>query len=637
MMGTTDSARPSALGRLPLPLLGMLLALAACGTAGDAGFREDSSVPASQDRTATCSQDGDCATGQGCHRGQGICLAFPQGAPSFSIAIDPPAGDSLVADQFTGVPLGPDGALDLALANPIVLAGAIFHAASAGEWEDFAGAGSSNGLDRSTGSGGRLVAIAEGRIPGTQFRSEAQAAFDPESGEWRYELALLPGLIYQATFIPARTEGAEALPPHRFPIHASASATMDVVLPPLATYLRVEGIVLNGDAQEPVPSAQVSCRVGDANIGTSALTDVDGRFAIVLPPDAGPVVIQARPGNGAQPFPARERVWDQGLEQLRAEYDTSPLVVIRVDPIPATRTVSVQVLGQQDGSDAAVALAKVSFSGIAGGGAASASSVTDDSGIVSVTLLEGVYELTILPPTTSPFATRRVTLDLTASTHQAFRQYLDPRVPITGTVVRQSDGTPVAGATVSLMTDRSDTLAATYGGAHDATFTAATDADGRFQVRVDPGRYALVADPPSGVPLARTASPSLDLSVARELHVPLPDARLVRGRIRSASGDRVLAGARIRLFLDVTHVSGWWSLDGTTFAGELLKAADVLTDQDGRYEAVVPRLVGVDGGTPDEPGTWDAVTPGMSPDDTGAWDGGTGSSEGFPLPPVEMD
>lgn len=637
MMRASVFPSPPLLARLPLLLVAMVLSLAACGSAGDAGFREDSGTPASQDRATACSQDGDCATGQGCHIGQGVCLAFPQSAPTFSIAIDPPAGDPVLGDQFTGVPLGPDGTLDLALADPIVLRGAIFHAASPGEWEDFAGAGNSNGLDRSSGASGRLVAIAEGRVPGTQFRSEAQAAFDAESGEWRYQMALLPGLIYQATFIPGRTEGTEALPPHRFTMHASASSTMDVVLPPLATYLRVEGIVLNGDAQVPVPLAQVSCRVGDANIGTSAVTDADGRFAIVLPPDPGPVVIQARPGNGGMPFPVRERVWDQGLDQFRAEYDASPLVVIRADPIPATRTVSVQVLGRQDDSDIAIALAKVTFTGVAGGGAASASSVTDDGGIVSVTLLEGVYELTILPPTSSSFATRRVTLDLTASSHQAFRQYLDPRVPISGTVLRQADGLPVAGATISLVTDRSDTLAAAYGGALDATFSATADADGRFLVRVDPGRYALIADPPAGVPLARTAAPSLDLSAARELHVPLPEARLVRGRIRSATGDRVLAGARVRLFLDITDVSGWWSLDGTTFAGELLKAADVSTDEDGRYEAVVPRLVGSEGGTPEDPASWDAVTPGMSPDDTGAWDGGTGSNGGFPLPPVEVD
>lgn len=613
--------------------LAVLLAFAACGTSADAGYGDDAQVPAGNDRAAACTTDADCAVGSGCHRGQGVCLPFPESMPTFSVALDPPAGEALLADQFTGVPLGPDGILDLALADPVVLTGTVFHATDAQSWFD-GSAGLPGEADRSEQVPGRLVATAEGRIPGTQYRSEAATTFDAPSGEWRYSLSLLPGIPYDATFIPGRTDGGDPLPPHRFPIQVTASGTLDVMLPPVETYLRVDGIVLAGDALSPVAGAVVSCRVGDRSIGTSDITAADGRFSVVLPPDAGTVVLQARPGTGSIAFPVREIAWAGGLEELRAEYSDSPLVVIHADPIPATRAVQVQILALNGDADVAVADAKVVLEGVAGGGSASAASVTDEAGIVSLTLLEGTYQMTIVPPTGSPFATGRATLDLTASNHQAFSHYLERRVAITGSVVTRSDGTPVAGATVSLLTDRSDTLPATYGGANDATFTATTDADGRFQVLVDPGRYALIVDPPSGTALARTAAPTLDLTVARDLRIPMPEGRLVRGRILSATDGRALPGSRVRLFLDLADVAAWWSLDGTTFAGELLKVADATTGADARYEAVVPRLYAAGEGGQDVP--IDAVAPSNGGQD--ATDGGEyGSSDGFPLPPVQVD
>lgn len=635
---TASEARTSPIARVCLAVLVSMsmLAFAACGTgAKSGGWDADASQTPANDRFQTCGSDADCPSRTGCHRASGLCVPFPEDAPTFALAIDPATVTPLIADQFTGVHLGADGILDLSVAAPVVLSGAVFHAASLGAWDDFQAAGTPESADRTHQASGRLVAIADGRIAGTQFRSESPTTFDPDSGEWRYSLSLLPGVPYEVTFIPTTDEGDAALPPYRFQATAAASQTRDLVLPPAEAYLHVDGVVLDGDAQVPIEGALVSCRVGDRHIGTSDTTKADGSFHVVLPPETGSVVIRARHGVASVRFPMREVAWDGGIDAFRTEYAASPLVVIDAAPIPALRSVAVQVLARVSDEEVAVPGARLSFDGTAGGGAASASSVTDDSGIVNVTLLEGVYALSIVPPVNAGFATRQVTLDLTANDHQAFRQYLDDRVVATGTVFRNADGLPVAGATVALLTDRSDTLDATYGGANDATFTATTDVDGRFTMHVDPGRYALVVDPPAGAPLARTVAPSIDLATGRDLGIPLPDARLVRGRIVGADDGQPLSGARVRLYHDLSGNAGaWWSLDGTTFAAELLRVADVTTDAEGRYEAVVPRLStgeGADG----EP--VDVMEPGYGGRDASGGGGPGNEGGGFPLPPVEVD
>ena len=92
---------------------------------------------------------------------------------------------------------------------------------------------------------GRLVATAPGRIPGTQFRSEARVA--AAAVGHAFDLALLPGVAYQVAFLPDDpVGGADPLPPFYFALQADESGRRDVVLPALSEYLRVAGIVLAG-------------------------------------------------------------------------------------------------------------------------------------------------------------------------------------------------------------------------------------------------------------------------------------------------------------------------------------------------------------------------------------------------------
>ena len=155
--------------------------------------------------------------------------------------------------------------------------------------------------------------------------------------------------------------------------------------------------------------------------------------------------------------------------------------------------------------------------------------------------------------------------------------YLDPRVKIRGTVLDNGIGVPKSN--VMLMTDRSDVLTASFSGANDVFFSTMTNDFGEFEVAVDPGRYAISVTPPAG--MARTAGASLDLDTDKYLTINLPQATLIRGKVNFATGDLVPAGSRVRFFLNIDDPSKLWAIDGTNFAGELLKVADVIMIQDG--------------------------------------------------------
>jgi hypothetical protein len=578
-----------------------------------------------------CSSDKDCLSGQGCYHQLGVCLDFPYNNPQFSVAIDPPLDKMVVGDQFVGVTPGLDGNLDLTLASPAVLSGTIFHAADLSSWNDYLRSGEANLVAKGPSCPGKLVATAHGRISGTQLRSEALAVFNDENGVWQYQLPLLPGSSYDATFIPSAADGTVTLPPHRLSLKATSSSKFDIVLPPKDGYVKVDGIVLL--AETPVVGAKVSSLIGDLAIGTSAVTDAEGRFSIILPPEAGRVSILVKPGLDSRPFPVTEVAWEEGLEQFMDEYQSSPLVVVKIDTDIPLRQISVQVLSGEESLP--VGLAKVTFNGTLAKGSYSTSGITDENGILTLPLFEGSYQVTVVPPGDSGFATTRRVIDLVHSQYQAFMIYLDPRVKIRGTVLDNGIGVPKSN--VMLMTDRSDVLTASFSGANDVFFSTMTNDFGEFEVAVDPGRYAITVTPPAG--MARTAGASLDLDTDKYLTINLPQATLIRGKVNFATGDLVPAGSRVRFFLNIDDPSKLWAIDGTNFAGELLKIADVIMIQDGFFEDVVPLLEWTENKsgseeidhTTDSPPEYDSEPSDSTPpaeDEGGA---------GFPLPPIQED
>jgi hypothetical protein len=576
----------------------LIFSLASCGDEVEP-FGHD--LPGTQDTinglpplaSIACVGDDDCPVGSGCSSAGGVCVAFPPWTQSFSIQVDPDPAGSLLPDQFLNLAIEPAGKLVMKLASPVTVTGRVFHASSGSFWT---GAGVPPGSPESDADyvAGRLVAVANGRVPGTQFRSETVvSAFDSTLPDQpMFTLLLLPNLSYQATFIPGTSNAGDVLPPFVFPLQVAENGLFDVVLPSRDAFIRVLGVVVaNGQGGSPagINGAQVSGKVGSDLIGTSSMTDDSGVFGLVLPPGDGPVEITVSPGRDSIGFPTRKFNWEGGIESLKADFASQAALSFDIGTIPVSRSVSVQVLAG-DGSDTAVPSARLTAQGSAGDGDVTALATTDASGIARFELLEGQYALAVIPPTDSQWAMAETSLDLTTHAGQAFLVRLFPRVGIAGTVIRAATGVPVGGSIVSFMTGRGGALsAASQAISTEAVFQATTAEDGTFNVQLDPATYALMVQPPAGTGLPRVVYPTLELKSQRTIDVSLPEGALVRGSLFDTAGNP-LVQTSVRFFFPVSPdaAESTWSLADTSFATTLQTAAECTTRDDGSFDTVLP-------------------------------------------------
>jgi len=481
------------------------------------------------------------------------------------------------------------GTLHLSVAPPAVVTGRVRRAvAGARAW-------TGNGQEAGEASGapvmGRLVAVADGRIPGTQVWSEATVAggASEEASEGTYRLALVSGLTYRVTFVSEKA-GPDSLPSHSFDLTATGDMSLDIVLPPEDAYVPISGLVRAGTGTPvPVRNATVSCVVGGNPVGTTATSGIDGMFSLFVPPGIGPVELRVAPGSGRDPFPERVFQWQEGLSSLEQDFASGGgLLILDLGDLPPIRTVTIQVLG--GGTDGQpVSGARVRAAGFAGNGTVTRSSVTGSDGLVTLTLPEGRYRVGIFPPQGTPYATAYRDLDLAMEDGVAFLVVLDPRPVLRGQVLRAADGSPLPGAVLTLWT-REDPSVAGTASPRESTVTITADAQGGFETPLDPGRWAasLVPPPRSGLP--RIAWPTLDITESKDLRVQVPEGMLIRGSVRRSGSQEPLVGATVRVMVPLTQTQSdaTWSLAQTSFAVTLTTLAEVQTREDGTWDAIVP-------------------------------------------------
>lgn len=603
----------------------MLLAASACGADATAERGDAGTVPATPNHAeaTACSRDSDCPPDSACSLSAGVCAPLAPGDQAFSVEVLPDAQGGLVGDQFPLVSVSAAGTLHLAVSPPAMVTGRVRRAAAgAGAWT---GNGEEAGESPGSPVTGRLVAVADGRIPGTQFWSEATVAGGDSdaSSLGTYRLALVSGLAYRVTFVPEKT-GASALPSHSFDLAVTGDTSLDIVLPPEDAYLPISGLVRAGTAP-PVPlrNATVSCIVDGNPVGTTATTGPDGMFALSVPPGTGPVDFRVAPGPGRDPFPERVFQWQEGLPRLQEDYASSGgLLILDLGNLPAVRTVSLQVLGgATDGQP--VSGARVRATGSAGGGTVTQSSVTGGDGLVTLALPEGRYRIGIFPPQGSAFASTYRDMDLTSDGGVAFLVVLEPRPILRGVVLRASDGSALPGSVLTLWT-REDPDLADAASPRESTVTVTADGQGAFEVPLDPGRWAASLVPPARSGLPRIAWPTLDFTDTTDLRIQVPEGMLLRGSVRQSGSQDPLAGATVRVMVPLTQAQSdaTWSLGQTSFAVTLTTLAEVRTREDGTWDAIVPVRDG------------DQREGGANPPETGMGsDGATGvDSFGVPLP-----
>lgn len=221
--------------------------------------------------------------------------------------------------------------------------------------------------------------------------------------------------------------------------------------------------------------------------------------------------------------------------------------------------------------------------------------VTETDGSFQVQLLPGQYEAVITPATAGSFAVTALTLPITSE--QRGRVLPVRRlVPVRGVVMDEARGTPLGGVRIEAIpfaaalplaaTRRAERLARQ---AHQVS-----EPSGNFTLLLDPGRYKIVARPPSGSGFATQIrdevlvvewrpggsneldTPAIDDDFVRlALRAPI----VVRGRVFDAVGDPV-GGAFVRAFARIRLGAALSPFD--------IEIDSVMADQQGGYSLLLP-------------------------------------------------
>ncbi|MFH1809622.1 MAG: carboxypeptidase-like regulatory domain-containing protein [Pseudomonadota bacterium] len=432
--------------------------------------------------------------------------------------------------------------------------------------------------DSSSGPLAALVtAETAGAIPGRPLRVDERAASNGLA-----VLPLISGLAYGLRVQPDDTTA----PPFR-PGTLFANSDVDgpqntVTLqgPETSTLLHVRGrVVISPSTPIGIQDLRVQLRalVGTPperrTVSSSAITlateDARGQFELLLPSDlTSGLQLHITPTSSNPFFPVLT------LEGLDLDTDTD-LGDIAVGDVG----LPVEVSGLIRGPSGPVVGASVSFVGAVGNGLFSTSSVTGADGRYTVNLLPGLYQVVAVPSVTSsaglsevldPVLVDRVAPGVTQIDLQA-----QPRARYSGTV-RDRDGLGVRGATLRA-SRRGNAPEAQPGPADDVrtVFETRTDAQGTYELRVDPGLYELSVVPPSDALLPWRS----DLLVAGlgdvERDVELYAAAPFGGRITDEETGDALAGGLVRAFL---------VLDDQ----RVVLVGEDLSDQSGDFSIVLP-------------------------------------------------
>ena len=498
--GTQSGWTPRRL--LPHLLVALLLIpiLHACGFEMDAGGLAD---PTLVQVPKSCQADSHCMAGLVCDPAVRVCVSPDAADMEISIRLLPPAeGSDMVEEQYAGLDLGESNTFRLVIPRPIRVIGAV---------TDSSGAS----VDEYT-----VIASSNGEIPGLDYYEISEAVGESDydldflDGEG-FELYLKPDKVYDL-YVHSSSGDQQTLPPYHIrrsfnvgedPEHPYTTK-WELSLPDPSEYLRISGqVVQSGSSPEPIADAKVFARApATGETSTTAHTDVDGWFEILVqPPEADDMGLLKAPlyevhvrSSDANPVvpqvvAAEEMIFaeDQDLGLLEVGYMGPALAV----------TLSVQdpsglFLADRLGDTV------VRVSGEIGKGTLIVEDVVDETGVVHFDLPSGEYIVSAMPPADGDLALLQQPLSVTPDRPEvtgALR--LDHRPELSGWVLGP-DGSPVPGAEV--------TAIFTGKGAYPTTsplperrFITTTDDEGVYLLRLDPGQYRIIADPPVVLGLPR--------------------------------------------------------------------------------------------------------------------------------------
>jgi hypothetical protein len=381
-------------------------------------------------------------------------------------------------------------------------------------------------------------------------------------------------------------------PPYAFPV--TIAANMSTSLP--SDNLRMAGTLHTAIGSPPAAPFVARAFAGDVAVSNAPVTaSGDGTFTLELPSavaataPGGTVTVELTPQNADSPDP-----W----------WVSNPLTPGRnldIVTLPAYSNPNVfSVLVESGGSaGAAVSGAFVrAQTTLAGSGTGTASfarsGTTAQDGSVSLSLLPGSanatlnYELTVIPPPSSPYATtcvanNAVTIGGSTPGSATLAPVSLPLRSVVKGTVSGSDGEPGANIAITATPGPGPTDGCVSTPA--AGTSTVSDDDGSYTLELDPGTYQLDFDPPAGSSLPRLTETSFVAptsgTVARD--IVLPRAALVSGTVVGPGG-APLGTATVRLY--EPQCSGTADCFGSNRTPPMLRAL-ATTDEAGRFAAVV--------------------------------------------------
>jgi len=517
---------------LPYLLVAVLLIpiLHACGFEMDAGSLAG---PILVQEPKSCDRDGDCMEGLVCDLAVRVCVSPDSVDMEISIRLVPPAeGSDMVEEQYAGLDLGESNTFRFVIPRPVRVLGTVADASGAAV-KDY-----------------KIVAHSDGEIPGLDYyeTSEAVAVNDFTQdflGGEGFELYVKPDKIYNVYVHPTSGD------PQAFPLfHARRSFTVggdpkhpyttkwEVSLPDPSEYLRISGQVVESvSSPEPVPGAKVFARApATGETSTTAYTDEDGWFEILVqPPEAddkgllkAPAYeVHVRPSDANPVVP--QVVAAEGMI-FSEDQDLGLLEVGYMGP-PSSVTLAVQdpsglFLADRLGDTV------VRVSGEIGMGTVLVEDVVDGAGIVVFDLPSGDYVVSVMPPADGDLALLQQPLCVAVDRPEVTSALrLDHRPELSGWVL-SPDGSPVPGAEV--------TAVFTGKGAYPTTsplperrFITTTDDEGGYLLRLDPGQYRIIADPPVVLGLPRRIEPYVFVTSSEQRTIWLDNPVVVSGTVEA--------------------------------------------------------------------------------------------------------
>ena len=416
---------------------------------------------------------------------------------------------------------------------------------------------------------------------------QGPAALDASTGAIGGSLVLPTATMGRASatlqLIPLSPSDQQS-PPATFSV--TVATTLDEVLP--TNILRMSGTLLSAINAPPSTPFVARAFLSGTQISNSSLTAADGSFELLLAPEpAGSLVtVDLTPLNqgGADPW-YTSSLLDPTMNRT--------LAPIMLPPYSSPNAFTLTVHSMSDAPNPAggvlVSAQAILASSAAGSfdfqaaGTTSLPTANGGGGSVTLSLLPGTatsalpYDLTVVPPASSPYATRcipavGVTVGGTTNAPSNLTSIgLLPRPTLTGNV-RDASGRAVPSVAITATAGPGPTGGCTRTPAVSSSVVA--DLNGDFVLPLDPGTFQLDYDPPAGASVPRLTETSVVVPTgAFQLthDVSLPEAALVEGTVVGPDGS-ALPSATVRIFQTQPA---------------LLLLAQTVSDGSGKFRAVV--------------------------------------------------